>query len=695
MAAPEGDLLSKAPQPVQNFVRSTEFFGRVAVIYGAYKATQLKAAVMRLQGSSAEPRVKALWDSQHTWAGEQMYDLAISLRGFYLKAGQFIGARADFVPEQICAKLCLLQDKVPPMAPERATQVLCQELGISDVGEVFEWIDMDTPIGSASISQVHKAQLRRFPRSQLRSLARQERGLMACLTVGPGDSAWSICNSHGISLAELAAANKQVEIDDLQPGQVLKVPVVLGLEHFQHSSSSSSSNGSGSGPLQALSRMLSGNSRLTQQHSSSGGGGGSGSVHSSFSSDRAGSINSTGGLSESECSSSSSSEDWLEPGSSLFAAGQQLGKKANLFGLLTSSSSSSSQANALLIGRSGSSSDATSSSTSRSSSSGQIGLPDVHSPAAAAVAHAAASGSVPDGGLVAVKIQYPGALQTMSIDLVNLRATSAFLQKTELKFDLLSAVEELQKQIHLEFDFMSVPGLVSRRLMVMSFMEGLPLLQLKDKVAHLPQWKREKAARRILARVSEAYGLMILGEGLFQADGHPGNILVQGGGRVALLDYGQSKQLGEEDKRAFADLVLAMSKGDKPAISAALSRLNVSTSKDDVGLRSEMAYGMFDTRGKVDPFDKNSPIKQAAVEHFPPDMFFVLRVVQLLRGMANGMGIDDFSTADQWAPLARQAIQKAERKDSKRRRQQQVQQRLQAQPVYDLAAIAAPLQLTV
>jgi hypothetical protein len=29
--------------------------------------------------------LQALWDSQHTWAGEQMYDLAISLRGFYLK----------------------------------------------------------------------------------------------------------------------------------------------------------------------------------------------------------------------------------------------------------------------------------------------------------------------------------------------------------------------------------------------------------------------------------------------------------------------------------------------------------------------------------------------------------------------------------------------------------------------------------
>jgi dsRNA-specific ribonuclease len=59
------------------------------------------------------------------------------------------------------------------------------------------------------------------------------------------------------------------------------------------------------------------------------------------------------------------------------------------------------------------------------------------------------------------------------------------------------------------------------------------------------------------------------------------------------------------------------------------------------------------------------------------------------------MGIDDFSTADQWAPLAKQTIKKAQKKDEKRRRQQQVQQRLQAQPVYDLATIAAPLQLTV
>jgi predicted unusual protein kinase regulating ubiquinone biosynthesis (AarF/ABC1/UbiB family) len=41
----------------------------------------------------------------------------------------------------------------------------------------------------------------------------------------------------------------------------------------------------------------------------------------------------------------------------------------------------------------------------------------------------------------------------MAQDLANLRALAAFLSATEIRFDLVSAVEELQRQIHLEFDF--------------------------------------------------------------------------------------------------------------------------------------------------------------------------------------------------------------------------------------------------
>jgi hypothetical protein len=76
---------------------------------------------------------------------------------------------------------------------------------------------------------------------------------------------------------------------------------------------------------------------------------------------------------------------------------------------------------------------------------------------------------------------------------------------------------------------------------------------------------------------------------------------------------------------------------------------------------------MFDTEGTVNPFDPNSPIKQVSVENFPSDLFFVLRVSQLLRGLSNGMNIRDFSAAKQWSSFAQTAIRDLEDYDTSSR----------------------------
>lgn len=288
----------------------------------------------------------------------------------------------------------------------------------------------------------------------------------------------------------------------------------------------------------------------------------------------------------------------------------------------------------------------------------------------------------PADGVVAVKVQYPNSLPTMSLDLRNLRLWAAFLSKTEIKFDMLSAVNELAAQIRLEFDFRrearimdavarqfdglghkikvprSVPSMVTKRLLVMEFLDGIPITQMKDNVAfqNLSEATKRLAARRILSRVSEAYGRMVLLDGLFQADGHPGNIMVMKGGKIGLIDYGQSKRLPDAYRAAFARLVLALERRQPAAISAALDALGVVTARDDQPVKAELARGMFDTLGSVDPFDPDSPIKKLAIEKFPSDMFFVLRVVQLLRGLANGMGVADFSSAKQWKPFAEETV---------------------------------------
>lgn len=131
----------------------------------------------------------------------------------------------------------------------------------------------------------------------------------------------------------------------------------------------------------------------------------------------------------------------------------------------------------------------------------------------------------------------------------------------------------------------------------------------------LSEAKRALAKRMIMSNVSEAYGRMLLLDGLFQADGHPGNILVLRGathhlnttsaspqpralgGKVGLLDYGQSKKLPDEERLGFASLILALGDGNPQRVSDAMWDLGIVTDKDDAKLRTRMAYDMFDTAG--------------------------------------------------------------------------------------------------
>jgi hypothetical protein len=98
-----------------------------------------------------------------------------------------------------------------------------------------------------------------------------------------------------------------------------------------------------------------------------------------------------------------------------------------------------------------------------------------------------------------------------------------------------------------------------------------------------------------------------------------------------------------------------MCRNDEQAISDALDDIGVVTEPHIVPVRAEMGRGMFDTSGKVDPFDEDSPIKQCAITSFPKQIFLVLRVVQLFRGMANRMDVE-FSSARQWRTFAEEAL---------------------------------------
>ena len=75
----------------------------------------------------------------------------------YVKFGQIISTRRDLLPDDIAEELAHLQDDVPPFPGSQARAAIEAAQGVP-VEEIFRHFD-ETPLASASIAQVHAAQL--------------------------------------------------------------------------------------------------------------------------------------------------------------------------------------------------------------------------------------------------------------------------------------------------------------------------------------------------------------------------------------------------------------------------------------------------------------------------------------------------------------------------------------------------------
>ena len=74
----------------------------------------------------------------------------------YIKFGQILSTRPDFVGEELALQLRVLQDRLPPFRTAVARQMVADELAIR-VEDVFA--DFSDAVAAASIAQVHKAKL--------------------------------------------------------------------------------------------------------------------------------------------------------------------------------------------------------------------------------------------------------------------------------------------------------------------------------------------------------------------------------------------------------------------------------------------------------------------------------------------------------------------------------------------------------
>ncbi|BAM82586.1 unknown kinase with aarF domain [Cyanidioschyzon merolae strain 10D] len=348
---------------------------------------------------------------------------------------------------------------------------------------------------------------------------------------------------------------------------------------------------------------------------------------------------------------------------------------------------------------------------------------------------------MPDGRLVILKVQYPGQERLCQKDFRNLRVLAQFLQALDLRIDLVSIVREYERLIPLEFDFerearmmtvirrnlrqanldhvVAIPeivnDLVSRRALVMTYIPGCYILD-REKIRG---WDLD--LRTLLENIAAVFGQMILVDGIFHADPHPGNFVVMQDGRVALLDFGQVKRIREFVRRRLCWLYLAIADCDGPLIAARFQELGVRFDAT-AGFRStvvwtplesrpstselaaeqsetESSYGLTagDTRPReqssmhsisrigsfmysptdadlalfarflfdtstLDELEMNAlgslnPLRFIRFQEYPDDIFSVLRVMRLLRCLADELNIA-ISMADIFATYAARGIRK-------------------------------------
>ena len=277
-----------------------------------------------------------------------------------------------------------------------------------------------------------------------------------------------------------------------------------------------------------------------------------------------------------------------------------------------------------------------------------------------------------DGRRVAVKVQYPEIAELVHTDLANLRALFRAIDWLEGDFDLTALVDEMGRYVPRELDFLSeashaeraasifaerddihVPHIVreftTRRVLVMEFIDGI---KITDR-ARLDAAGVDVA--RVMRSLVEAWCEQVLVHGFFQADPHPGNLLVEPNGRLVLLDFGLAKELPPEFRAKSLALVLALLRRDPDEMAGVLEELGfaardgsraalVSLAKIGIAIATELA-----TTGSIGP-DRLESIGEELVAkaranpliRIPSHMVLLGRTLGLLSGLARTLdaGVD-------------------------------------------------------
>jgi predicted unusual protein kinase regulating ubiquinone biosynthesis (AarF/ABC1/UbiB family) len=261
-----------------------------------------------------------------------------------------------------------------------------------------------------------------------------------------------------------------------------------------------------------------------------------------------------------------------------------------------------------------------------------------------------------DGRDVVIKVQYPDIETLMGTDLAVLEQVVQAIAQLAPSVQLQPIVDYLKETLPLELDFKHeaeamtklrtalahrqdalvppvLPELSTERLLVMEYVEGL---KITDRAA----LERAGISPHEVARLlNDLYAEQMLRLSILHADPHPGNLLVQPGPRLVLLDHGLTVSLAPRLVDSLHTMVQALISGDFDALSRALAEAGLKLEGDVNPLTLLNLVGVL--LGKEQP-DENAEEADAfavgmqigkSIGSIPTDLLLVGRALGLLAGI--------------------------------------------------------------
>jgi ubiquinone biosynthesis protein len=205
---------------------------------------------------------------------------------------------------------------------------------------------------------------------------------------------------------------------------------------------------------------------------------------------------------------------------------------------------------------------------------------------------------LPNGRVVAVKVQRPEARRQIEADLALLYQAAKIAKQRVRALDFIDArglVDEFSRSIRQELDYRTearnaetfarnfagdshvhIPRVywsyTRVRVLTLEFLEGVQVADIEDGPLNLSLEER----RRLAYLMTETWMTMIFRHGFFHGDPHPANILVLGHPeRIGLVDFGLAGKLSDEDMSKLTRLFIDAASENVEVLPRRLAELGV------------------------------------------------------------------------------------------------------------------------